>query len=372
MNRNTKLMLIIFSFSIGACSSAGDKSSTGPGFLSFSGTSTNSTSGNSTSDSDDNQMIQNLSPSNLLTENKTFRIPSEYLNLQSALDEAQKYHPHTFTINILIEGGHLITDGAILNRTDLSFVEIQCEDAVVKISGAFPENKDILFGTGTRMPTLNCLFDMEGRGGSGIRVVAGSQIQVRENAGVKNAARYGLQVQHGSSVYAVRTVWTGAGLGGIYANASFVSAIEADVSGSSVGVYADSGASVNFRGGMAQNTGIGLSANLSSEIDATYSGGAPDTEAHRPTDVSNASEYGIYARNLARVVFIHGKASNANKGVLSQNGASVQVTSANFSGNTVFDLSVNSGGTIIANGSNAQNLNGLTPNIVTAAGVIFK
>lgn len=373
MNKLSIFTLALGSLSALACSSANENRT---GLLGANSQPSYNGNTNTTPSTTSNQTAE---PSNLLTENKTFRIPSEFQNLQSALNEAQKYHPHTFTINILIESGHRITDGAILNRTDLSFVAIQCEDAVVKISGAFPENKAILFGTGTRMPTLNCLFDMEGRGGSGVRVVAGSQIQIRDSAGVKNAGKYGLQVQHASTAYAVRTIWTGAGEMGVYANASLVSAIEADVSGSVTGVHAESGASVNFRGGIARDTEIGISANLSAEVDATYSGGAPGTDAHQPSDVSNASTYGIFARNLARVVFIHGKVHNSNAGILSHNGATVQATSASFSGNSVYDLAVVGGGTIIANGSDAVNLSSssgqhtaLQPNIFTASGAIFK
>ncbi|MGA0164796.1 MAG: hypothetical protein ACO3LE_11250, partial [Bdellovibrionota bacterium] len=222
MNKLSFFTLAVASLSTLACSPANENRT---GLLGTNGRPSINANTNTTPSTTSNQTA---SISNLLTENKTFRIPSEFQNLQSALNEAQKYHPHTFTINILIESSHRITDGAILNRTDLSFVEIQCEDAVVKISESFPEKKDILFGTGTRMPTLNCLFDMEGRGGSGVRVVAGSQIQIRDSAGVKNAGKYGLKVQHASTAYAVRTIWTGALIGGILANASVVSAVESD------------------------------------------------------------------------------------------------------------------------------------------------
>ncbi len=373
MNSFIKLSLVVFAVALVACSAAGDR------YESIIRTPSENSIGSTTSEnSNSNVSSQTLSASNLLTENKVFRIPSEFSTLQRALDEARKYQPHTFTISVVIETGHQITDGAILNQTDLSFVEIQCEDAIAKISATFPDNKDILFGSGTRMPTLNCLFDMEGRSGSGVRAVVGSQIQIRAGAGVKNAGKWGLLVDHGSSAYAANSIWTGASSGGIFANTSVVSAIDADVSDSDIGVYAGSGASVNFRGGKARNTRIGLSANLSSEIDATYRG-TPGTETHRKTDVSNASEYGIFARNLARVVFIYGIASNCNRAILAHNGASVQATSSEFSGNTLYDLAVTGGATIIAHGTNANKLsssstahNALEPNQFTSSGVIFK
>tara|TARA_R110000751_G_scaffold51585_2_gene113075 strand:- start:270 stop:1772 length:1503 start_codon:yes stop_codon:yes gene_type:complete len=162
-------------------------------------------------------------------------IPTDFLTIKDAIDFymastvfANKY------INIIIETGHLLTNGAEFRHGDFSRFRILPQQAVdvVKLDPAFvgvsigdpdyipgivvaSSGLPLFYGVDCVMPELWALIDMENLYGEGILIV-NSKMFVYQECGVINAGERGLNARN-SQVFATNTNWSGANSTGVRA-----------------------------------------------------------------------------------------------------------------------------------------------------------
>lgn len=190
----------------------------------------------------------------------TFNVPTDYPDLQSAVDDLIKFVPNGHTITINIEDGHNPTSGVSVQDGRYGHMVITTSDVngEVTVAGTFSGN----FITATRAegPTLDCLVNGGAIVERGYYAVSGSSAHILPGAGVKNTAEYGLFADFGSHVSADSSIFTEAfqdsvtfSFGsGILAWGSVVSAQFADVSNSGrYGAQAAAGGFLDFRSGAA-------------------------------------------------------------------------------------------------------------------------
>lgn len=154
--------------------------------------------------------------------NYTVRIPTDYPTLQAAFTALA---PGSFKsgqyFDVLIEAGHSLTSGLVLEFGNFSNFKISSEDAVVNLNqSVFPQRGTVISGTQTVLPTLNCLIDCENWGGIGLEVGFNSDAVVSVGCGIKNvgdgtqtsdnpSSGTGLRITHDSRVVCSGAVFSG-------------------------------------------------------------------------------------------------------------------------------------------------------------------
>lgn len=199
-----------------------------------------------------------------VTSNLTVRIPSDAPDMQTAIDRLAPVSPK-ITIDILIESGHKITRGLLVEHGNYSQFMISAEDSVVYLDndftgpvdgvaeeyGSIPDN--LIVGDRASMPVLNCLIDMENRFGHGYRLVAGSRGEARARCGVINAGHVGIKGD-AATFYGPATRWDGASEAAIQATlASTFSMQRAVWSNSGTGIVCSRGSTVHAQSGKGVN-----------------------------------------------------------------------------------------------------------------------
>lgn len=158
-----------------------------------------------------------LSPSELIE----FRVPSDFPNLQSAVDFIARKHPvNRGAVDILIESGYEVTSGLLVSRCYAGNINITAEDSVVFCN--LPNDQDcILVQNDSHGPRIRALFDLQGTGNHGLSVQGNSRGRISEGTDQNDpsAAIYGFinarvrNVDCGlnCSVLAENTILSGAG-----------------------------------------------------------------------------------------------------------------------------------------------------------------
>lgn len=281
-------------------------------------------------------------------ETLTVGIPSDYETLQAAIDELSKRHTNQGTmIKLLIESGHALTHGVIVENGDYGYFRIESESGEVAVSSNFSGN--LIYGNNARMPVLACVINMDGKGEDGYHAFGSSLGYVDSQCGVINAGARGLYV-NGSSVHAWRGIFTGAGSVGIWATRSaMVMAGYADVSGSTTdGVEASRGATIYFNNGIAHDCGRhgiyakrsrvvadGVSVKNSGDhgVACIRSGVINISDDDQAPVIENSGGYAIFASGSSFInaegVEIYGSNSDAVRAV---RGSNVCVDSATITG----------------------------------------
>ena len=215
--------------------------------------------------------------------NLTVRIPSDCLTLQLALNHISPAMPQ-LEITLLIEAGHELTQGVLLQSGNYSNFKIKSESA--EVLTAVTITGDLFKGIRAVMPTLSCLINLRGYGNNGILLDQNSSMLIEPNCGITYSFGTGLLVQNGSSASARNTIWRYSGQNGvtgagITAWCGFVDAEGADVSFSVYyGAQAAHGGTLNFRNGNADDVGrYGIRATDRASIDF---------------DLGRASRCGVY------------------------------------------------------------------------------
>jgi hypothetical protein len=143
----------------------------------------------------------------LYEETVTVRIPTDYPDLQSALDEySKKRKVQGKKVILMIELGHALTKGLQVRHGDYRNFEIQSENPITYLDpyfvGAQPFPNDpneygfiqsensLIMGVNADMPALGCIIDMENKYGTGYFMYNSTGL-VKEGCGVINAGLRG-------------------------------------------------------------------------------------------------------------------------------------------------------------------------------------
>lgn len=376
----------------------------------------------------------------------------DFPSINEAIDRLESgISSRSSTAEIKILAGTVIAEQIHVKSKDLSWITITAEDAEVPVDReALTENDpDPTFSTvnfmlgyrGAALPTIGCIFNINTNGlnptnSRGLHVRTASKLIILPNCGIRGNVDRLVEVAHGSigiarlgviedgidigvrvsngSVFHAGTAtirnnaganlacaaiavvagstMTGSGLShGIRATGSGdVEASSVDVSGCDQGVRCNTGGSVNFQNGVANDCGTyaiyanainsmvsapnvtamragdtAVYAEEGARINVSGSGASlADSEGRaifadyggeviaRLTALTGAASFSILAERGARV-FAHGASvsTSFDRAVSANNGAFVSVTSATISPTTGDEIEATGGGEVIANGA---------------------
>lgn len=139
-------------------------------------------------------------------------IPSDVETMQDAIDLFPLRVPGVTTV-LNIESGHALTAGITVTNGDYGHIVIRSEDAEVAVANGFIGH--LLFGSYARMPVLDTVIDMNGRGGDGYAATEGSIGLILPNAGIKNASGRAAYA-NGSRLVCSGATLTGSGTADLY------------------------------------------------------------------------------------------------------------------------------------------------------------
>lgn len=349
----------------------------------------------------------------------TIRIPTDAATLQAACNAVSVGEGATVTLQI--QTGHALNLPLSLSNGDWSRIAITSVDATVPLTANF--SGDVIAGVNAHMPRLDCIIDATNQiSGNGVDLEAGSMF-ITSNGGVRNAwgsglaARYSADVTYdgadfsgaarsggqnsnatiwgsvGSSegLTATGSNWYGAQVshGGIGAfrnsdlsgasrygfratDAGFADLESSDVSGAGIeGLRVFNGSGVNAPGLLASGAGD----KAASVTNASFAHIGND--GSRDSDLTNATNYGIYASQGALVDASEAQAWGAGiNGVFSGAASIVCAVDVNARINgetgadTFSDFVVHRGGVISLS---TNSLGGVSqqPNTVLPNGVIY-
>lgn len=248
------------------------------------------------------------------------KIPTDFSDLNEALNSLSGVSTSGKTeIVIKIESGHRLTKGISQHGRDFSDVRIVSDDEIVYLANDFvgadtsnvpsgilgeTPRAPLIFGYRTKLPTLDCIIDMENNHGTGIQM-AEAECVVSQGKGIINAGFRGIQVHGRANIYGANFSGS-SGIGLRMQQASSCNARSAifdncckTLEQTNSSIYASRGCILEFRGGSAKNSGgFGLIARRSLV-------NADDA------DVSGAAKGGIFAESQgANVSFSNGNALN--------------------------------------------------------------
>ena len=279
----------------------------------------------------------------LLTENRTVRIPDDYDTLQDALDwESRWVAAQGVKIILLIQGGHKLTQNLAIMGGDYSHFWIRSEDEVLRLEPDMvfktPPTGDVpcLFDCHhCRAPILDCLVDMERIGRRGYRLFSSSGV-IREGAGIRNAEEDGIDCGHGSTIWIRAGIATGCGRHNLHvSHGSMCSARTGGRSNFSgaTGEFNHHGAGSNVA---FAHSAIGTISNADCSnaaqdgISAKHGGTGIDCQI---VDASNAGRDGVRAGDSATVYIRTSNVRNAARhGIRAVNAASIEARESDVSG----------------------------------------
>jgi hypothetical protein len=297
-----------------------------------------------------------------ITSTKTVSIPTDYADMQTALEtESSLKSDPDINVIINIETGHAITGGLNIRGGDYSRFEITSTDATVSLSGSFVgadtsgvpagvlggvSGAPLFFGYGCKMPKISAKFDMGNLYGTGYQL-AEAEGFVNDGAGVINAGYRGAQINGRANLYGAD--FSGAnGTGLRLQQASSVCARNGvydncckTVDTSSSAVYVSRSSALEFRGGSA--TGSGGSGLIARRSIVTADEAVFDS----------AADKGVEAENCAQVSFASGSAlSCASNALNCVANASLYAVGASMSTTSSADnIRIATGGTVTVAGS---------------------
>ena len=301
-------------------------------------------------------------------ETVTLNVPSDYDTVQSAVTKASEIHLRRGTnVEINIESGFTVETRTAVEDGNYSFIRLVSEDAEVPCNfpGTDFDDDVILYGVNCWMPTVDCLFDMQGTGSDGIYLNEFSRIYVNQDAGVKNAGRFGINARQASSARVRGGVFTGAAEAGIHArHSSYVVGQNTDCSGSETGAFARWNGFIDLygadlseceigidieHGGMVAAHGDATISNCSTGVRADH-GGSVDA---RSADISGCSNHSVRAINGAEISVEGANMDNSTDAVRADDGG--KVTAANSSIDSAERAILSIGGVVYARNAGMTN-----------------
>jgi len=284
----------------------------------------------------------------------------DYQTLNEALQDLSKYRPlyseDTIKVTIILLNDYEMREQVIVERINLSWIEITSEQAEVNVVRE-DMVKETQLPDGTliypvfcardngHLPIVNCLFYVDETGEEnsvkGIVCLNNSKAIIKDKAGIKNAYD-NIYAHSESNIEAYGCVATFAKKRGIYSlRSSSINAINADAS----------------------NAGShGIHATHSSSINASNA------------DASNAGSYGIYANQSSSIEFWGGDASGAKTtGIRANQNSTINATNALAKlgeEDSPNDIYVAIGSTVVIYGT-TEGGTSQAMNKVTSSGIIF-
>ena len=258
----------------------------------------------------------------LKSESVTYKIPTDFIDLQEAIDTLSLFHiSNKTTITLLIERGHKLNTNLVLENGDYSHYRISSVDDIVYVSEDHPGGTlfDII---NSRSPVFNVLVNCQSVVNMGIKASRTSTVTVEENKGITHAYTTNLYVTEGSTAYAKNCNFTygsqgtkdsGSGGSGILAWGGRIYAEGTDVSNSkSYGAQAAHGGTLSFRNGKANNVGrYGVRATNGAYIDC------------RSLESIGAEVYNIYAFGSSIINARQCNIGQSERGVVSVGGSNI-------------------------------------------------
>lgn len=259
---------------------------------------------------------------------------ADFSTINEALEYLSKRHARFwkegYTAEILLKSGFVMQEQVITKDVDLGWITISSEDTEVIINRAsltrdwfYPNNYPAFAAQGARLPRINVLFKMDNTGladgRDGIVLAEQASVIISSEKGIKNAGRIGLSVGRMSFAVAHSAVISGSNDTNVYvAGSGMLLAENADLK--NAGNYC-----IRIEGGSSASVGS--------------------------ADGRGGVNYGLY---VARGSIVHANNINARRGLNDSN----------------TDIVVAQGG--IINAINSTGGTYITPNTLTANGIIFK
>lgn len=264
----------------------------------------------------------------VLTSPRTIRIPSDAPSLQSVIDTCARIKSDVY-LTIILDAGFIFTEETLVEKRDCSWMSIQSDDSVVKVSPSF-SGINLIHVVNSFGPIWDILVDMAGSSaGNGIYVRRNSDIEVRPGKGVINA---------------VNTAVASLPCGIVIVESSRGHIPSSNFSGNYRNLWVSKSSQCNAEGGNFDNATGDF---------ATYI--VRNSLCHLSlATVNNAAHNAVYANN-SRITFLEGEAINADTalyaefaGVIYTRPRDGKIT--NISGSRINAISASNGGVIIAEG----------------------
>lgn len=313
--------------------------------------------------------------SNHIVDSVVLRIPSDYPDLQTAVDTYQKGTANNYTdVTLFIEAGHQLTGGLSCTRGDFSHFQIASVDPIVTLDPTFvgvdvPENEingeipqfPLFYGFVATMFRLNCVIDCNndiGLVGTGILAVDCRGF-ISPERGIINAGFRGIQ-QRGGYFFAGSSNFSGAngtavrlqkGATGNYGGGKFDGACQT-VDQTLAAVYVSRGCTIELRtASMINSGGSGLLVRRS-------------IASADNIDVSSAANSGVEADTVSSVSCVDSIANDIGGIVYySRGGSTINASSAIITNpaQANFCFRVDAGSRIALNGATQVDAVDVTP-----------
>lgn len=264
----------------------------------------------------------------VLTSSRTIRIPSDAPSLQSVVDICARIKSDVY-LTIILDAGFIFTEETLVEKRDCSWMTIQSDDSVVKVSPSF-SGINLIHVVNSFGPIWDILADMAGSSaGNGIYVRRNSDIEVRPGKGVINA---------------VNTAVASLPCGIVIVECSRGHIPSANFSGCYRNLWVSKSSECNAEGGNFDNAKGDF---------ATYI--VRNSLCHLSlATVNNAAHNAVYANN-SRITFLEGEAINADTALYAEFAGVIYTRPrdgniTNISGSRINAISASNGGVIIAEG----------------------
>lgn len=311
-------------------------------------------------------------------ETKTYRIPTNYPDLQTAIDELSEIKKKNLVnIELIIESGHQLYSGVQVENGDFSNFTISSEDPLVRLSDSFEgvpntiegNNLEItsflFFGSNARLPILNCLVDMRGLGSAGYYATNSSNGFITPGSGVINAPFVGIEAR-ASTITAEGTIADGCfyGYRAQQTGSIFAQKGKAD-NCESEGVLASRGSLIQFANGSAKNAGaygaraqrsriICIYADFTGSRTAIYANEASSISANNAIG-ENCANNAITASRGSSVDASNFKGGGSSGGIRAREASNVSAYNANFDNCTATAVQADTSSIIDLAGASAKN-----------------
>jgi hypothetical protein len=272
----------------------------------------------------------------VLTSSRTIRIPSDAPSLQSVVDICARIKSDVY-LTIILDAGFIFTEETLVEKRDCSWMTIQSDDSVVKVSPSF-SGINLIHVVNSFGPIWDILADMAGSSaGNGIYVRRNSDIEVRPGKGVINA---------------VNTAVVSLPCGIAIVESSRGHIPSSNFSGNYRNLWVSKSSQCNAEGGNFDNATGDF---------ATYI--VRNSLCHLSlATVNNAAHNAVYANN-SRITFLEGEAINADTALYAEFAGVIYTRPrdgniTNISGSRINAISASNGGVIIAEGMTISTASG--------------
>lgn len=282
-----------------------------------------------------------------ISEDLEILIPTDYDNLQGAVDDLSKFIPcKGAAIDIVIQETYEPVAGVSVSTGDYSHFLISSELSIVHVASSY-DGDFIRASNGAKSPVLNCLIDANKLGADGLHITDSAEGYVNGGCGVINAGGRGLYCNNSSTVFARGSEFSGAWRRGLWVTRNS----RADIENSKFN-YCNESLDTNTSNTVRRNSSVNAQG---AEFDNNFNTGI---------NASRASSL-----NLAGASVSH----NAGRGVQSERASLISLSGSGdavVNNNEQEGVRAFSGGFVEAEGIECKD-NGSSSDFVADTGIIF-